>query len=125
MAGNSLGATRFVDSAVALTSGAAPALDASAGSYFTLAILTNIAVTIAIPSNAPPTGQSQTIMIAIRNASGGALTNGAPTFNTGAGGFKFAAVATPANGTQVVYTFRWDPVQSFWYEVGSHQASGL
>lgn len=110
--------------AVALVSGAAPALNASLGNYFTLAILTNIAVVIAVPSLPPPAGFTQDIDIAIRNASGGALTT-PPTFNTGAGGFKFSAVTNPGNGTQVVYRFRWDPVQSFWYEVGTHLAAGL
>ena len=106
------------------TSGTTPALDASKGNYFTLNITSNIAVTIAVPTNAPPAGQSQEITVAIRNGSGGALST-APTFNTGAGGFKFSAVTNPANGTQVLYKFRWDGVQSFWYEVGTHQAAGL
>src|SRR2546422_3026354 len=112
------------DTPVALTSGATPAIDASTGTYFTLAILTNIAVTIGVPTNPPTAGQSQDIVIAIRNSSGGALGT-APTFNTGANGFKFAAVTNPANGTQVEYRFRWDPVQSFWLEVGTHLAAGI
>lgn len=121
---SSFGAKRFLDSAVALTSGTTPALDASAGSYFTLAVLTNIAAVIAVPTNAPGAGMSQEITIAMRNGSGGALGT-APTFNTGAGGFKFSAVTNPGNGTQVEYKFRWDPVQSFWYEVGTHLAAGI
>lgn len=112
------------DTAFALTSGVAPAIDASMGTYFTLAILTNIAVVIGVPANPPPVGQSQDLVIAIRNVSGGVLTT-PPTFNTGAGGFKFSAVTNPANGTQVEYRFRWDPVQSFFYEVGTHLAAGL
>lgn len=109
---------------VALVSGTTPALDASKGNYFTLNITSNIAVVIAVPANPPAAGLSQRIRIAMRNGSGGALTT-PPTFNTGANGFKFSAVTNPANGTQVVYDFEWDPVQSFWYEVGTHQAAGL
>jgi hypothetical protein len=114
------------DIPVALTCGSAttPAIDVSAGNYFTCNITSNVAVTVAVPSNNPPAGSSEEIKIVFRNTSGGALTT-APTFNGGAGGFKFSAVTNPANGTQVVYTFRWDPVQSFWYEVGTHAAAGL
>jgi hypothetical protein len=112
------------DRSVALTSGTAPALDAKLGDHFTLTITSNIAVVIAVPSNRPAAGFSQDIAITIRNGSGGALST-APTFNTGANGFKFSTVTNPANGTQVTYRFRWDPVQSFWYEVGTHQAAGL
>jgi len=112
------------DRAVAMISGVAPALDASLGNIFTLTILTNIAVVVAVPTNQPQAGFSKDIVVVIRNGSGGALST-APTFNTGANGFKFSAVTNPANSTQVVYRFRWDPVQSFWYEVGTHLAAGL
>jgi hypothetical protein len=104
------------ETSVALVSGATPAINALAGTYFTLAILSNIAVTIAVPSNPPGANLSQEITIAIRNSSGGALTT-PPTFNTGANGFKFAggSIVNPTNGTQVVYKWRWDNVQSLWY----------
>lgn len=118
------GSTTGVDTAVALVSGTTPALNAALGTYFTLSVLTNIAAVIAVPTNAPAAGQSKRIRIAMRNGSGGVLTT-APTFNTGAGGFKFSAVTNPANGLQVLYTFDWDPVQSFWYEVSTHLAAGL
>jgi len=103
------------DGSFALTSGPTPAVNARNGNYQTLSVLTNIAVVIAVPTNPPATGFSQDLFIAIRNASGGALTT-APTFNTGAGGFKFAggSIVNPANGTQVIYHWRWDPVQSFY-----------
>lgn len=118
--------TRFsglADGQVPLTSGTTPALDAGKGNSFTLNILANIAVVVAVPVNPPPAGFSQTITVALRNSSGGALGT-APTFNTGAGGFKLnAAVVNPANGTQVEYTFRWDSVQRLWYEIGSHLAA--
>jgi len=104
--------------AVALTSGVAPALDASLGTYFTLNITSNIAVVIAVPLNAPAAGFSQFITIAVRNSSGGALTT-TPTFNTGAGGFKFNTVTAVPNGKQVLYQFCWDAIQGFWYQVGS------
>jgi len=112
------------DGQYALVSGVTPAIDTTKGNYYTLAILTNIAVVIAVPLNPPSAGYSQEITIAIRNSSGGALAT-APTFNGGANGFKFSAVTNPANGTQVLYKFRWDSVQSFWYEVGTHLAAGI
>lgn len=115
---------QMTDRHVVMTHGATPACNVALGNFFTLSITANIAVVIAVPTGAPPAGFSQEITIVIRNASGGALST-APTFNTGAGGFRFAAVTNPANGTQVAYKFRWDPVQSLWYEVGTHLAAGL
>lgn len=110
---------------VALTSGATPALNADDGNLFTLSITSDIAVTIAVPLNPPAAGFTQRMTVVIRNASGGALTN-TPGFNSGANGFKLNGSATkPANGTEVPYDFQWDPVQSFWYEVGTHAAAGL
>lgn len=108
----------IVDGTFALTSGATPAVNSRLGNYQTLAILTNIAVVVAVPSNPPAAGQSQDLYITIRNSSGGALTT-PPTFNTGAGGFKFAggSIVNPGNGTQVVYHWRWDVVQGFYYLV--------
>lgn len=108
------------DGAAALTCGGSttPAIDASLAAYYTCNITANVAVVLAVPTNSPGAGWSKMITVAFRNSSGGALTT-APTFNTGAGGFKFAAasIVNPTNGTQVLYTWRWDPVQSFWYEV--------
>jgi len=108
--------TGIIDGQVALASGATPTLDASQAAYFTLAITSNIAVVIGVPFVPPSVNYSKEITIAIRNSSGGALTT-APTFNTGANGFKFAggSIVNPANGTEVLYKWRWDPVQSFWY----------
>lgn len=113
----------IADGSVALVSGTTPAINVSKGNYFTLSILTNIAVVIAVPTGRPFQG-GQEITIAMRNASGGALTT-PPTFNTGANGFKFSTVTNPGNGTQVLYKFRWDSVQSFWYEIGTHLAAGI
>lgn len=71
-----------VESVIALTDGATPALDASLGKTFTLAAAGDR--TIAIPSNAV-TG----MRIIIRHlASGGARTL---ALNTGAGGFRFGS----------------------------------
>jgi hypothetical protein len=115
-----LNSGELLDASVALVSGATPAIDPNLGSYFTLNILTNIAVTVAVPvllPVGPSLGFTKDITIAIRNGSGAALTNGIPTFNTGANGFKFGAgsLLLPGNGQQVEYRWRWDPVQSFWY----------
>lgn len=115
------------DTQVALTAAASVALDASLGNYFTINITSNIAVTVAVPTNAPPqsgSSASQEIVVAYRNTSGGALTT-PPTFAGTTGGFKFAAVTNPANGTQVLYKFRWDAPTFFWVEVGTHLAAGL
>lgn len=121
--GGAMVLSRFIsveDGSRALVSGVTPAIDVSNGNYFTLAILTNIAVVVAVPTNGPlqtlPLNFSKEITIAIRNASGGALTTPA-TFNAGANGFKFNGTVSPANGLQVEVKFRWDPVQSFWYEI--------
>jgi len=117
---------RLQDQAVPLTCGAnsSVAIDANQGNYFTCSITSNVAVTIQAPSNNPSASRSQIIAIAIRNASGGSLAR-SPTFSRSARGYRFSQVTNPANNTQVLYTFRWDPVQSFWYEVGTHQAVGL
>lgn len=115
--------TGIADGQVALIPGITPAIDVSKGNYFTLTITTNIAVVIAVPTGRPFQG-GQEITIAMRNGSGGVLTT-PPTFNAGANGFKFSTVTNPANGTQVLYKFRWDPIQSFWYEIGTHLAAGI
>lgn len=101
---------------VVLTPGVAPALDPSLGNYFTLNITSDIAVVIAPPSPSPTT--TQTITIAIRNSSGGVLS-AIPTFSGAAGGFKFSPVTPVPNGKQVIYQFCWDPLQAFWYQVGT------
>lgn len=106
------------DAASALVCGAAttPAIDVRAGDYFTCNITANVAVVVAVPTANPTAGQGQEIVVALRNGSGGALTT-APTFNIGAGGFKFAggSIVNPGNGTQVLYTWRFDQLQGFWY----------
>jgi hypothetical protein len=109
----------------ALTCGSAttPALNAGTGNSFTCNITSNVAVTVAVPTNPPAAGHTQQITVALRNTSGGALTT-APTFNAGANGFKFTGSCNPGNGTQCVWEFQWDPVQSFWYMVGA-APSGL
>jgi hypothetical protein len=118
---------RLEDAAIRLNCGATQVIviDASQGNYFICQVTSNVAVTIQPPIDSPSiSSRSQLITIAIRNASGGALRQ-APTFSRSAGGYKFSPVTNPANNTQVLYTFRWDPIESFWYEVGVHQASGL
>jgi hypothetical protein len=118
------------DVGYALTWGATPAINVGLANYFTLNATSNIAAVVAVPTGNPPAAGaglstfmatysiSQEMTIAVRNSSGGALGT-APTFNTGAGGFKFAggSIVNPANGTEVLYKWRWDPVQSFWYLV--------
>lgn len=111
---------RMQDGAFALTCGAGttPAIDASQGNSFTCNITSNVAVVLAVPSNTPATSaRSQLIRIAFRNSSGGVLGT-APTFNTGANGFKFTGTCNPANGTQCVWLFSFDQLQGFWYQVG-------
>ena len=76
---------KFVETPVALTDGATPALDASLGNIFTLTTTTN--PTIAVPSN-PTSGQKIVIRI---TASGGSRT---AALNTGAGGFRFGTDIT-------------------------------
>ncbi len=118
---------RLQDAAAVLDCGLnhAIAIDVTAGNYFTCNITSNVAVTIGAPSNSPAgSTRTQLITIALRNSSGGSLTK-APTFARSARGFRFSPVTNPANNTQVLYTFRWDPVQSLWYEVGTHQPIGL
>jgi len=118
---------RLEDQAVALPCGGSRevSLDAKDGNYFTCNITSNVPVTILPPTHNPSTpSRSQTITIAIRNASGGALSK-APTFSTAAGGYRVSPVTNPANETQVLYLFRWDPTQRLWFEVGTHQSGGL
>jgi hypothetical protein len=113
------GAARAIVNAIALVHGATPAMDASLGNYFTLAILTDIGDIIGIPANAPVAGVAQRITIAIRNGTAGALAN-SYGFNGGAGGFKlFTPVTAVPAGKQVLYDFEWDGLQGFWYQVGS------
>lgn len=109
----------YTDIPFALTCGAGttPAIDVTQGNYFTCNITANVAVVVAVPTNRPPAAGSERIRIALRNSSGGALTT-APTFNAGANGFKFTGSCNPANATQCVWDFVFDPVQSFWYQVG-------
>src|SRR6266576_2587059 len=116
---------RLEDETVDLTCGANPVVtvDAARGNYFTCNITSDVAVTIQAPANNPPASRSQVMTIAIRNTSGGPLRK-APTFSRSARGYRFSAVTNPANNTQVLYTYRWDPGQSLWYEVGTHQAAG-
>ncbi len=118
---------RVEDASVTLDCGSKTtvAIDAGEGNYFTCNITSNVPVVVQPPNNSPR-GQStsQLIMIAIRNSSGTQLQT-PPTFSRSPGGFRFSQVANPGNNMQVLYTFRWDPAQSLWYEVGTHQAAGL
>lgn len=122
--GNGNLAPAIVDKSLALAAGASVALDASQANYFTINITSNIAVVVAVPTNPPTKGGGQRIEVQFRNSSGGALST-APTFATASGGFVFSAVTNPANGTKVVYSFRWDPSVFFWVEVGTHLAAGI
>ena len=105
--------TRLATSAIVLTDGATPALDASLGNYFTLAAAGNR--TIAVPSNAT-NGQK----IIIRHlASGGARTL---ALNTGAGGFRFgeditALTETTSGKTDYIGAI-YSSIDSFWDVVG-------
>lgn len=111
---------RVQDAAVALTCGGSttPAINVAQGNYFTCNITSNVAVVLAVPTNNPSTStRSQLIRVAFRNSSGGALGT-APTFNAGAGGYKFTGTCNPANGTQCVWAFTFDQGQGFWYLVG-------
>lgn len=103
-----------IPNALTCGSGTTPGIDVSTGNYFTCNITSNVAVVLSVPTNNPPTGSSQTITVAFRNTSGGALTT-APTFNTGAGGFVFgASTCNPTNGTQCQWTWAWDGTQTKW-----------
>jgi hypothetical protein len=118
---------RLQDVAVVLACGSHEnvPIDASQGNYFICDITSDVSVTIQPPTNHPSTPtRSQLITIAIRNSSGRQLTK-APRFSIASLGFKVSPVTNPANQTQVLYTFRWDPTQAFWYEVGIHQANSL
>lgn len=115
----------FTDGAQATTCSTTPAIANGFGNYFTCNITANIAAVVQPPNFAIPAGQSQLITIALRNSSGGALGT-APTFSTAATGFKLGGltIVNPANGTQVLYTWRWDPVQSFWYPAAAAPTAG-
>lgn len=114
------------DKQIALTGAASTAIDVQDANLFTITVGSNIAVVVQPPTGNPPSNQSQLITVIFRNTSGGALTT-APTFSAAAGGFKFTAgsIVNPTNGTEVAYTFRWDPTQSFWYEVDTPIATPL
>lgn len=91
----SIATTAFVQAAkltvVALTDGATPALDASAGNFFTLAAAGDR--TIGVPSGSPVNGQR---LIIRHLASGGARLL---ALNTGAGGFNFGTDITGLTST--------------------------
>lgn len=95
-----------------LTDGATPALDASLGSVFTLIAAGNR--TIAVPTNPPPTGQTQKIIIR-HYASGGARTL---ALNTGAGGFRFgtdvSGISQTTSGKTDYIGCAYNPTDTFW-----------
>lgn len=97
---------------VALSDTATPALDASLGTLFTLTATGDR--TIAVPTNPPPAGQTQKIMIR-HLASGGARTL---ALNTGAGGFRFGsditALTQTVSGKTDYIGCVWNVTDSFW-----------
>jgi hypothetical protein len=108
-----------------LTGAVSTAINANDGNYVPVTIGSDIAVTAAIPTNPPPAGQSQELIIEFFNNSGGPLST-PPTFATGTNGFLVpGALTNPANGTSVLYAFRWSPARSKWIPTGTPQAAGL
>lgn len=105
------------DGRVALTWSTTPAVDASLGNYFELTATSNIAAVIQAPSKSVTNLiQSQELTFEIFNNSGGALGT-APTFIAGNNGFRMTAAAVnPANGTGVIYKFRWSAIWTRYVE---------
>jgi len=94
-----------------LTYGAAIALDASLGNEFVVTITDGVAFVLSNPTNPPPSGQDQVIMVTFKNASGGA--HGAGTFDTL---YKTsAALAAIADTKNRTIAFRWDGTN--WVEI--------
>jgi hypothetical protein len=89
---------------VTLTQAASILVDAILGDLFVVSLTTNAVFVIANPTNPPPAGFSQVIVITIRNTVGGA--HGAGTFGTL---YKTsAAVPAIANANSRSFCFRWD-----------------
>lgn len=105
------------DGRVALTWSTTPAVDASLGNYFELTATSNIAAVVQAPSKSVTNLiQSQELTFEIFNNSGGALGT-APTFIAGNNGFRMTAAAVnPANGTGVIYKFRWSAIWTRYVE---------
>lgn len=99
----------------ALVQAATVAINAALGEVFTLTATTNVAIAIAVPTNPPPAGLTQRLVLILTNGSGGAM--GAVTLTAGAGGFRALAVTPPANANFIVLTFQWNTVASVWDEV--------
>jgi len=95
-----------------LTYGPTIALDASLGNEFVFTITDNVAFVLSNPTNPPPSGQDQIILVTYQNTSGAA--HGAGTFGTlyKVSNANFAAVAT---GFQRTIAFRWDGTN--WVEI--------
>ena len=108
------------DQTQVLASGVTPTVDSLMGENCTLTITSNIAVVIQNPTRATTGRTSHILRFAIRNGSGGALTT-PPNFGTNF--LLNGAVGNPGNGTQMMYTFDFDPVQAKYYEIGSHAAA--
>lgn len=107
-----LAANAFDENIATLTDGATPALDASLGNLFILTAAGNR--TIAVPTNPPPTGFTQKIVIR-HLASGGARTL---ALNTGAGGFRYGTdvsglTATTSGKTDYIGCI-YNPTDTFW-----------
>lgn len=94
-----------------LTYGPAIALNASLGNEFVFSITDAVAFVVSNPTNPPPTGKDQVILITYRNISGGA--HGAGTF--GALYLVSAALAAVATGFSRTIAFRWNGTN--WVEV--------
>lgn len=87
-----------------LTYGPTIALDASLGNEFVVTITDAVAFVLSNPTNPPPSGQDQIIVVTFKNSSGGA--HGAGTFGTL---YKTsAALAAIADGKNRSIAFRWD-----------------
>lgn len=90
---------------------AAPVMDVSLGNEFVMTITDAVAFVLGVPTNPPPAGKDQVIMLTYRNASGGA--HGAGTFNAI---FKVSAnLAAVANNNSRTIAFRWNGVN--WVEI--------
>lgn len=97
--------TRRTEPLVTVTYGVAPVIDASLGNLFVMTITDAVAFVFAAPTNTPAAGESQEIVLTVKNGSGGA--HGAGTWNAV---FKTQATVFPAiaNGNSRSIRFRWD-----------------
>lgn len=106
--------TRLTEAVVALTDGAAIAIDAALGATFTLAATSNAARVFAVPTNGVA---GQRITIRIVNTSGGALT--LTTFNAS---IKQPALTYPASATTKEFEMYFDGTE---WEVSSYSPANI